>query len=55
MLSSVMESGHLLEMTTKFDYRQSAEHAILIHDKMTVYKHEKVTFHKQKIRAVLDR
>lgn len=41
-------------MTAKFDDGQIAEQTILIHDKMTVNKHEKVAFHKQKIRAILD-
>ena len=50
-----MENVHLLEMTAKLNDRQSGEHAILIHDKMTVYKREKVTFHKQKVGAILDR
>lgn len=42
-------------MTAKFDHGQSAEHAILIHDKTTVYKYEKITLHKQKVGAILDR
>lgn len=42
-------------MTAKFDHGQSAEHAILIHGKTTIYKPEKITFHKQKVGAVLDR
>ena len=50
-----MESGYLLEMNTKTYGGQSAEKAILIHDKMAVYKPEKVTFHKQKVGAILDR
>jgi hypothetical protein len=50
-----MESRHLLEMTAKLDGGQSAEHAILIHDETTVYKYENVTFHKQKVGAILDR
>ncbi len=33
-------------MTAKLDHGQIAEHAILIHDKMTIYEHEKITFHK---------
>ena len=52
---SYKKNGYLLEMTSKFDHGQSAEHAILIHDKTTVYKHEKITFHKQKVGAILDR
>jgi len=42
-------------MTAKLDDGQSAEHAILIHDEMAVYKHEKITLHKQKVGAILDR
>ena len=42
-------------MSAKFDHGQSAEHAILIHDKMIVYKHEQITFHEQEIGAILDR
>jgi hypothetical protein len=42
-------------MTAKFDHGQSAEHAILIHDKTTVYKYEKITLHKQKVGAILNR
>jgi hypothetical protein len=42
-------------MTAKFDHGKSAEHAILIHDKTTVYKLENITFHKQKVGAILDR
>lgn len=42
-------------MIPKFDHGQSGEHTILIHDKTTVYKYEKITFHKQKVGAILDR
>lgn len=49
------KNGHLLEMAAKFDHGQSAEHAILIHDKMTVNKHEQIAFHEQKVGAILDR
>ena len=35
----------------KSDHGQSGE-PILNHNKMTVYKHEKITFHKQKVEGV---
>lgn len=46
MLSWFYKNGYLLEMTAKFDRGQSGEHAILIHNKTTIYKHKKITFHK---------